>query len=263
MKARKVKGLDPGEPLIENAARIVTTRLGELRSFAPGALEPDRSGDQHDMRIAAKRLRYVLEVTGFCFGSAADRSRKRAEQLQDVLGELHDCDVMLPRVEAHIARLRSEDAAAVRRLAGDAGDLDPSLSARAPHRTSFRGLEVLAVHVEARRDLLFERFKRLWRKIEDDGSWRELERAIDGKLAAARERRSAAERAARAAVELEAAQAAEREASERARRAAEELAEARDAEGGGNERPERPVRPTPPVADGSAPMPAHDRSQPQ
>ncbi len=64
-----------------------------------------------------------------------------------MLGDLHDCDVMLPRIEDQIVTLRSEDAAAVRELAADADDLDPELSARAPHRTAYRGLEVLAVHV--------------------------------------------------------------------------------------------------------------------
>ena len=33
MKARRVKGLDQRETLVENAARIITTRLGELRGL--------------------------------------------------------------------------------------------------------------------------------------------------------------------------------------------------------------------------------------
>ena len=68
MKPREVKGLDPAAPLRPNAVRIVRTRLDELRSLAPAALEPSASTAQHDMRIAAKRLRYVLEIAGPCFG---------------------------------------------------------------------------------------------------------------------------------------------------------------------------------------------------
>ncbi len=68
MKARKVKKLDPRAPLAENAARIVQVRLDELRSFVPAALHEDCMVEQHDMRIAAKRLRYILEATEFCFG---------------------------------------------------------------------------------------------------------------------------------------------------------------------------------------------------
>lgn len=167
-----------------------------MRSFAPAALRPDGGTEQHDLRIAAKRLRYVLEVTGFCFGRPADTARRRAREIQGVLGELHDCDVMLPRVAAHVERLRDDDAKAVRARAGDAEDLDPVLVAKAPHRTAYRGLELLAVHVEARRALLFDRFVGLWGELERTGTWERLERAIERKRREARERRAAAERTA-------------------------------------------------------------------
>ena len=51
------------------------------------------------MRIAAKRLRYVLEITESCFGEEAVAARRAVKDLQSVLGDIHDCDVMLPRVE--------------------------------------------------------------------------------------------------------------------------------------------------------------------
>ncbi len=230
MKAKRVRKLDPQEPLVFNAARILRTRLDEMRSLAHGALQAENETEQHDLRIAAKRLRYVLEATGFCFGAPADTARRRARDLQEVLGELHDCDVMLPRIAAHVESLRSEDAEAVRESAGDAKDLEPALVARAPHRTAYRGLELLSVGIEARRRLLFGRFVELWAEIERAATWERLERAIDRGLARARERREVAERAKRAAVALERAERAEREAAEQARRAAAELAEAREAQ---------------------------------
>lgn len=100
MKARAVEGLDPAAPLAPNARLIVATRLGEMRSFAERALAPDAVTAQHDMRIAAKRLRYALEILGPCIGAAAEPARIAARDLQSVLGDLHDCDVILPRVEA-------------------------------------------------------------------------------------------------------------------------------------------------------------------
>jgi CHAD domain len=235
VKPRKVKKLDPGGPLVENAARIIATRLAEMRSFAPAALARDASRDQHDLRIAAKRLRYVLEVTGFAFGRPADDARRRARDIQGVLGDLHDCDVMLPRIEAHIAALRRADAEVVRDLARGADDVDASLAARAPHRGTFRGLEVLAVWVSARRLLLHERFVELWTRIDREGTWTRLERALDRVVADGRERRAAARRAAIAERELAEAERAEREAAGRAQRAAEELAAARRAQAGAPE----------------------------
>jgi CHAD domain len=182
VKARSVKKLDPARPLGENAARIVKVRLDELLAFSPKALDREAIKAQHDMRIAAKRLRYVLEVTGFSFGRPADTARRRARDLQDILGEMHDCDVMLPRVQSEVERLRGEDARALLLRAGDADDLDPGLVAHAPNRTLYRGLELLAVHLRARRALLFERFRRLWQAEVSKQTWAKLERALDLQL---------------------------------------------------------------------------------
>ena len=100
MKARKIAGLDPTAPLKPNARRIVATRLEELHSLAEEALVPDAAEAQHDMRIAVKRLRYALEIFGSCLGEPAEPARLAAKQLQSALGDLHDCDVIMPRVEA-------------------------------------------------------------------------------------------------------------------------------------------------------------------
>ena len=219
MKARRVKKLDPGAPLAEIAARIVKVRLDELRSFAPRAIDKRKVKAQHDMRIAAKRLRYVLEATEFCFGRPGETARRRARDLQDVLGELRDCEVMLPRVREHLEELREQDADAIRARAGDAPDLDPRLVAQAPHRTAYRGLDSLAVYIEARRKLLFDRFCELWRQQEEKGTWDRLERAAERHLARARERRRAARRAERAREKLADAEGDEQHAVERARHA--------------------------------------------
>lgn len=104
MKARAVEGLEPAGPLTDNVARIIRVRLAELYDFAPAALSKDASEVQHDMRIAAKRLRYVLEIFEPCLGDEAKAARQAAKRLQSVLGELHDCDLMLPKVD-HVASL--------------------------------------------------------------------------------------------------------------------------------------------------------------
>jgi CHAD domain-containing protein len=139
MKARKVRGLDPSEPLRPNAARIVATRLDELRALAAEALEPGAETAQHDMRIAAKRLRYALEITGACFGPEAEVGRRLAKELQGVLGEIHDCDVMLPKVTG-------------------IGSLEPLL--------------------RTRRELLYSRFVRFWGAEETQDGFTRLSRAL-------------------------------------------------------------------------------------
>jgi hypothetical protein len=163
MKARKVKGLDPDGTLSDNARRIIEVRAREVHAFSPAVLDPRNVEALHDMRIAAKRLRYVLELTSPVFGEAAEQAAKRAKRLQDLLGEIHDCDESVPRVKRHIARLRLEDAAVVRESAGaGAADLDPEAAREAPNRLRYRGLEALVAYLRARREVLYARFLQEW-----------------------------------------------------------------------------------------------------
>jgi hypothetical protein len=171
MKARKVKGLEPEGTLADNAERIVRVRLDELQSFIPRALDPEHVTALHDMRIAAKRLRYILEVTAeSCFGPYAETALKRTKELQDLLGEIHDCDVQLPRVMERVAELRRADARTARgRAPANADDLDPRYATRTAGARAWRGLETMAIYLEARRALLFDRFLELWTRLERDG----------------------------------------------------------------------------------------------
>ena len=153
MKARKVKGLDPEGPLGDNAQRIVGVRLDELWSFVPRAFDPEEVEALHDMRIAAKRLRYVLEVTEPCFGPYAREATKRTKELQDLLGEIHDCDVLVPRLR----------------------DMKRELPKGDPARP---GLKALAAHHRARRDTLFAEFVAFWTQVEREGLRARLEYAI-------------------------------------------------------------------------------------
>jgi CHAD domain-containing protein len=136
VKARAIEGLDPSGPLMPNVGRIVSVRLDELRGFAGSALAPGASEAQHNMRIAAKRLRYVLEIFGPCLGDEAKAARSAAKRLQSVLGDLHDCDLMLSKVE----RIGS-----------------------------------VAVVLRRRRERLFHDFVELWQAEASKGTWAALE----------------------------------------------------------------------------------------
>jgi hypothetical protein len=178
VRARRVKGLDPAGTLADNLERIVRVRTDELFAFMPRAADPGEVEHLHDMRIAAKRLRYILEISESCFGPYASVAAKRAKDVQDLLGEIHDADVALPRLQAHDERARAADVAVVRERAGAAKDLDPALAADGPHADVHRGLAAMAVFHRARRELLFDRFLELWQALGREGFRARLEWAI-------------------------------------------------------------------------------------
>lgn len=167
MKAAPVKGLDPAGPLGFNAAKIVLARLDELCAFMPKAGDPRRVKALHDMRIAAKRLRYILEVTGPAFGPGAEVAVGEIKALQEILGEIHDCDVQMPEVDEFLHRVMSSDARAVTR-----GD-EP------PDRDTYAGLVALGVQLRARRDLLFVEFLKLWQDWQSRDVTGMLRRAVE------------------------------------------------------------------------------------
>lgn len=178
MKARKVTGLDPDGTLADNVARIVCTRLDELCAFMPRAEDPEEVEALHDMRIAAKRLRYILELHHGNFGPYAADAAKRAKQLQSVIGEIHDCDVTIPRVEELLDEARRADVAAIRARAAGQDDIEPALAAATPHAEAYQGLEAMRSYLQARRELLFEGFLRTWLELQREGFRPRLEFAL-------------------------------------------------------------------------------------
>ena len=153
-------------------------RIDELYGFDPAVLDPARVTELHDMRIAAKRLRYVLEITGHCFGEVGEEAESFAKDLQGMLGEIHDCDVLIPRVDQELATLREQDALALARISSEIEGL-PAAVRQAPGRTRYRGLETLAAALTARRALLHDAFVKHWQQVKDDGLRARLEAELD------------------------------------------------------------------------------------
>jgi hypothetical protein len=153
-------------------------RLDELYSFIPKALDPAEERALHDLRIAAKRLRYVLELTAFCFGPYAAKAAGHARDLQDLIGEIHDCDVLAPRILEHLSDLRANDAQQHSQAAIAANAKAPG--ATPPQRRELYGaLEALVVDQRARRTLLFARFSQHWAQLEHSGFRQQLLESLE------------------------------------------------------------------------------------
>jgi CHAD domain-containing protein len=92
----------------EVARRIVIKRLKELETLSEGLYQPLRIKPLHSMRIAAKRLRYALELFEPCWGSEISILVKEIVALQASLGELHDSDIWIQTFGEHLNGIKRQ-----------------------------------------------------------------------------------------------------------------------------------------------------------
>jgi CHAD domain-containing protein len=109
-KAREIEGLAATTPFAQAAAATVAVRAQEVFDHAAGVLDLQDIERVHDMRVATRRLRAVLEIYAPCFPRKAHKRVLRdVKALADALGARRDPDVQLE---------------ALRAFAGTAGEAD-------------------------------------------------------------------------------------------------------------------------------------------
>ncbi|MGD9696836.1 MAG: CHAD domain-containing protein [Thermoleophilia bacterium] len=133
-KPRPVPGIDPDRRLRPNARRILAARIAEVYSYDGAIADPANVTQLHDMRIAFKRLRYLLEIFGIAFDGDVAPFLDEVRAMQDLLGDIHDCDVQIPMLEEHLDWLTGREAAAAQRVVAQR-------QAPAPRRRSARATE--------------------------------------------------------------------------------------------------------------------------
>ena len=84
-----------------HAPRVIKKPLSELVRLAPAIRDPEKVEELHLARIAAKRLRYTLEVFLPCFGDPLRECISQVKRLQELLGDVHDSDVWLEKLQAY------------------------------------------------------------------------------------------------------------------------------------------------------------------
>jgi CHAD domain-containing protein len=107
-KAWPVPGINPAATLADNARRILAVRTAEYYSYAPIVDVPEAVAQLHALRVAAKRLRYTLELFRDIFGPRGDILIDQIKAVQEDLGEIHDHDVRLDLIDAELDSLDGE-----------------------------------------------------------------------------------------------------------------------------------------------------------
>jgi CHAD domain-containing protein len=115
---------------------IIHAELRELMDLSVSLYRPRKSNPLHEMRLAAKRLRYAIELFAPCWEEPLSPFAKEIARLQSSLGELHDCDEWIREVGASLLRHETKLAVAEERLAQRAAAfwlLDYFVQKRADH----------------------------------------------------------------------------------------------------------------------------------
>ena len=178
-KARPIKRLNPRAPTGQNARSIAKVRLEELYSWKKYVDNPYRVRELHNLRIAAKRLRYTFEVFEEVLPEAARPIVKELERIQEELGAVHDSDVMIAMLRLCLG---SQDSGSISdtakgkekplvqpELVNDL--LDPSVAPTAEERY---GLESLLRRQEQLREEQYNAFRQHWYQLQARDFRREI-----------------------------------------------------------------------------------------
>jgi CHAD domain-containing protein len=115
--ARDIPGITPDAAFREAAASAVEVRAEEVFSFRDRALDTGDIEGVHDMRVATRRLRAVMEIFAVCFPKQQHRrALNEVKELADVLGERRDPDVMIDGLEDVAKKLAPGDRSGIRHL---------------------------------------------------------------------------------------------------------------------------------------------------
>ena len=165
-KAHPVAGLQPHASLAWNARAIVAVRVAEMFDFAHAIGNPAQDQDLHNMRIAAKRLRYTLEMFRPALTDDGPSLIDVVKEVQERIGAIHDADVLGGIARQRLAVTAQRHATALAATAETGGaeeDRVSAVRARAPRPDdAMVGLAVLLARTRAGRDSDFDDLTVWW-----------------------------------------------------------------------------------------------------
>lgn len=178
-KARPITGLDSQAPTARNARIILQQRLDDMYAYAPYVGNPDNIQELHDLRIAAKRVRYTLELFEEFLPTASKDAVEELARLQDELGALHDSEVMLTLLRQLLQQENGEPGALPVAETSDEAQsalLSPQMARTILHPAHASALSVkerqgllsFLRRQEQRREQSYTLFRQHWEKLEHD-----------------------------------------------------------------------------------------------
>jgi CHAD domain-containing protein len=150
--------------LFERSADFIQKRLAIFLSYEPFVSHPELSAELHAMRIAAKGLRYTLENFAPLYPGELDAFLQPVKTTQELLGDIHDCDVWLLFIPKFIEEERERTLS----YYGHANPFLPMLP----------GLSFFKKNRQQAREQKYTEFSHNWDSWKEMDLWNQLRHAI-------------------------------------------------------------------------------------
>lgn len=164
------RGTALGSPQVFARTRnAIAARVRELIAFQACLANPQAAEQQHEMRIAAKHLRYTMEASSAAYGRELTPVITQVKRLQTLLGDLHDCDVWVADLERFVEQERRRT--------------EVYFGHDWPFNLLRPGIEHLIAERRRERNALFGAVVRHWNRMEQRGQWGQLLQLLEQRAA--------------------------------------------------------------------------------
>jgi CHAD domain-containing protein len=150
--------------VFEQAGRHIRRRRHDLSGCEHALADAQDIAGHHQMRIAAKKLRYTMEICDAAYAKALTPFIKTVKKLQTLLGDIHDCDVWVENVDVFVGQERQR---AVEFFGHDR-----------PFLRLLPGLSALRDERRGHREVRFGQLVTFWRDLQQNAFWAELEKTL-------------------------------------------------------------------------------------
>ena len=150
--------------LFQTAYTQIQSRLDEFLFYEVFIFDPERINELHQMRIAAKHLRYTLEIFSELYSGKTDFALDITRKSQTILGEIHDADVW----SLYLPKFLSREETRVSRFFGYTS----------PFNRLKPGIEFLLKNRQIERDRLYKLYLQEWKRWKLKETWLNLRKII-------------------------------------------------------------------------------------
>jgi CHAD domain-containing protein len=127
----------------ENIQKILPLMYDDFISYKEKVVNhPRTKSELHRMRITGKPMRYAMEYSETAFGDEFKKCLTEVKNIIELIGEIHDADVLIPELGVHLSEIRS---------------YNRTLANRREH-LSTKGIRKLISELKEKRTAMFEKF---------------------------------------------------------------------------------------------------------